>query len=375
MSETIQPIQANSVAGYDEAEGVTYDEQSVSSSGFMQMGNLPEVPSTTYTDGSEDWQEETIQEPEVSIQDGEVKFRDDFFGDINDEPDEIERQEEPERVEEQETSQTQEPSQALYTDEEYRNTPFTQWEIDRLPEAVKPYANAVREQLIASQRQQQIQYQIAKNPEKPPYIQEVREYSIDELSSEAEKLACQKLGLTNPEDFEPAYESRHAAAREMARRELLQKRNEQVANYKQQSNDYQFLRQVNAEISIQPDFAEYQKWFTAEAAKDGKIPAQINDALIQHAKTHGGDFRKIASVVAGWYQAFRYSKAQQAQQAQQNKLMNFEPRQNKRVGIPPVLEGTQGGHKKATANGFNMRNFGELDTDAQAQALMDMGIV
>ncbi len=343
-----EQIQTNSsVAGYDEAEGVTYDELQQDNQELNTQDN------------------QNFEEPEIAIQDGEVKFRDDFFGDINDEPDEIERQEEPERVEEQETSQTQEPSQALYTDEEYRNTPFTQWEIDRLPEAVKPYANAVREQLIASQRQQQIQYQIAKNPEKPPYIQEVREYSIDELSSEAEKLACQKLGLTNPEDLEPAYESRHAAALEMARRELLQKRDKQVAEYKRQSEEYEILRQVNAEIEARPDFKEYQQWFKEQAQREGVSPEQLNASLQRHAK-ETGNYKEIAKEVARWYMVYQNSKALQQQQA-----IRSQPRQ--RPAKPPVLEGTQGGYQGKKT--YNVKQFGELDNDQQAQALMDMGIV
>ena len=352
MEEQIQ--NNSSVAGYDEAEGVTYDELQQDNQELNTQDN------------------QNIEEPEIAIQDGEVKFRDDFFGDIDDEPkpDEIERQEEPERVETQETSQAQEPPQALYTDEEYRNTPFTQWNIDRLPEAVKPYANAVREQMIASQRQQQIQYQIANNPEKPPYIQEVKEYTVDELSSEAEKLACQKLGITDPEDFEPAYESRHAAAREIAMRELLQKRNEQVAYYRQQVNDYQYLRQVNAIIANQPDFNEYQKWFVEEAKRIGKTPEQMNEVLAQHAEAKHGGFKEIADVVTRWYQTFRQSKSQQAQQTQQRQL-KFTSKQ--RPSKPPVLEGTQGGYQGKRT--YNIKKFGELDNDQQAQALMDMGIV
>ena len=349
MEEQIQ--NNSSVAGYDEAEGVTYDELQQDNQELNAQDN------------------QNFEEPEIAIQDGEVKFRDDFFGDINDEPDEIERQEKPERVEAQETIQTQEPSQALYTDEEYRNTPFTQWDIDRLPEAVKPYANAVREQMLASQRQQQIQQQIANNPEKPPYIQEVKEYTVDELSSEAEKLACQKLGITDPEDFEPAYESRHAAAREMAIRELLQKRNEQVAEYKRQSEEYGILRQVNAEIEAKPDFKEYQQWFKEQAQREGVSPEQLNAGLQRYAKATG-NYKEVAKEVARWYMVYQNSKALQQQQAQQQAI---RPQPRQRPVKPPVLEGTQGGYQGKRT--YNVKQFGELDNDQQAQALMDMGIV
>lgn len=354
--ETQEQTQAtNSVAGYDEAEGVTYEQQEP-----QQVETATEANDT-----------QTAEEPEIAIQDGEVKFRDDFFGDIADEPEtnEAERQKEPEEPEKVEEKQTQEPSENYYTDDELQNTPYNQWDINRLPEGVRKYANFVREQMLMAQKHQQIQQQINSNPEVPPFVEEVKEYTTSELSKEAEELACERLGLEDADDFDP-YESEHSAAREIAMRELLQKRNEQVAHYRQQVNEYQYLRQVNALIANQPDFGEYQKWFVEQARREGKTPEQMNDALAQFAKANHGGYKRIADVVTGWYQAFRQSKAQM--QAQPSKRQPVtQPRQ--RPSKPNVLEGTQGGYQGKKT--FNVKQFGELDSDQQAQALMDMGIV
>lgn len=106
--ETQEQTQAtNSVTGYDEAEGVTYEQQEP-----QQVETATEANNT-----------QTAEEPEIAIQDGEVKFRDDFFGDIADEPEtnEAERQKEPEEPEKVEEKQTQEPSENYYNHEELEN--------------------------------------------------------------------------------------------------------------------------------------------------------------------------------------------------------------------------------------------------------------
>ncbi len=311
-------------------------------------------------------QPEEEKEHEIVLQDGELKFSDDFFGDLPDnEPDKDKTQPE---IQEEEQVQTQEPTANVYTDEELRNTSWQQWDIQRLPEAVRPYAQIIQAQMQAAQRQQQVQQQIALNPEKPPYLQEVKPYTAKELSEEAEKLALKQLGLEDDDDFDP-YNGEYVAARDMAMQELLQKRNAQVAYYNQQNRDYQLLRQVNRQIETAPDFKEYQKWFIEQAKRENTTPEQLEEALRQHAKTHGGDFGRIAQVVAGWYKQFKVSQIQRPNTVQKNVI---KPRQ--KVSAPPVLEGTQGGNYN-TRKTINIRDFSQMDSDQQAQALMDMGIV
>ena len=337
---TLQELSPNQTPAYDETESVTYEPQTQ--------------------------QPDEEKEPEIALQDGEVKFSDDFFGFLSkNEPDKNEAQPE---THEEEQVQTQEPPANVYTDEELRNTNWYQWDIQRLPEAVRPYAQIIQAQMQVAQRQQQAQQQIALNPEKPPYLQEVKPYTPQELSAEAEKLVVKQLGLDSDDDFSP-YDGEHVAARDIAMQELLQKRNAEVAYYKRQNQEYQLLRQVNRQIETAPDFKEYQKWFSEQAMRENTTPEQLEEALRQHAKSNGGDYGRIAQIVAGWYKLFKASQIQRPNAAQKNVV---KPRQ--RVAAPPVLEGTQGGSNN-TRRTINVKDFSLMDNDQQAQALMDMGIV
>lgn len=355
-------------------ETTTQEQQNVNQQDVNSQSTSQELSpnQTSAYDNAENIADETqIQQPdeeeehEIILQDGELKFSDDFFGELpEDEPDK--NKEQPE-IQEEEQVQTQEPPANFYTDEELRNTNWYQWDIQRLPEAVRPYAQIIQAQMQTAQRQQQVQEQIALNPEKPPYLQEVKPYTAQELSAEAEKLAVKQLGLESDDDFDP-YDGEHVAARNMAMQELLQKRNAQVAYYNQQNKDYQLLRQVNRQIETAPDFKEYQKWFVEQTKRENTTPEQLEEALRQHAQRNGGDYGRIAQVVAGWYKQFKASQVQRPNIAQKNIV---KPRQ--KVSVPPVLEGTQGGYQGKKT--YNVKQFGELDSDQQAQALMDMGIV
>ena len=71
------------------------------------------------------------QEPEISLQDGELKFSDDFFGDVQDNP-----------KEDNQPSQSQAQTPNYYTGEELQEIPYEKWDTARMPEDVKPYVEA-----------------------------------------------------------------------------------------------------------------------------------------------------------------------------------------------------------------------------------------
>ena len=308
---------------------------------------VPEEPAQP-----EDYNEVGEDEPEISLQDGEVKFSDDFFGDLKDEP---------------EDNQQAPQASNYYTDEELQNTPYERWDLNRMPEEVRRYAQFLNAQTAARQQQYQYQQQIAQRPQTPPFIQEVKQYTPQELSKEAEKVAIERLGLKDPDDFD-VYESEHAAALNIAMQELAQKRNEEIANYQQQTAGWQGLQQLNAEIASRPDFREYREWFRAKAQSEGTTPEQINENLSAYLK-NGGSYQEAQKVIATFYQMFQNAKASKGNNN------NSKGRQvQRRPQRPPVLEGTRGGSYEGKRS-LNFRNFGEMDSDAQAQALMDIGIV
>ena len=284
----------------------------------VQEQEIDSSSADDYADYSDDDYSEEIppddlegsgEEPEISLQDGEVNFRDDFFGDL---PKEQEEQEEEQQV----------PN--YYTDEELQNTPFEQWDYNRMPDEVKRYANYLNAQRQTRQQQQQI----AEMP-LPDFIQEVKPYTAKELANEAEKLAIDKLGLDDPDDFD-IYDSEHSAALNMAMQELSGKRNAEIANYQKRANDYRELERMNAQIKARPDFAEYYKWFNDKAMSEGTSAAQLNQALLDYAR-QGGDIRSVQQVVSGWYQMFQNTK-------------KGKSNSRTRKPSPPRLESSRGGY-------------------------------
>lgn len=288
------------------------------------------------------------EDPEISVKDGEVKFSDDFFGDLPDEP---------------QDEQPQAPN--YYTDEELENTPYERWDVDRMPEEVKRYVKYFNSQTTARQQQYQYQQQVAQRPQTPPFFQEVKQYTPQELSQEAEKLAIERLGLDDPDDFD-VYESEHTAALNIAMQELAQKRNAEVSNYQRQAREWNELQQFNASLASRPDFGEYREWFNRKAQSEGTSAQALNKVLSDYAQS-SGDFTKVQQAVAGWYQMFLNEKAQDSRGSRGT-------RKTQRPQRPPVLEGTRGGGYEGKRS-VNLQNFGELDSDAQARALMDLGIV
>ena len=76
---------------------------------------------------------------------------------------------------------------------------------------------------------------------------------------------------------------------------------------------------------------------------------------------NGNRFSLIPQTIKGWYQEFRKLKVQ-----------NSSTRGIQNRKRPPVLEGTQ--ENNFTVRGHaNMRDFGQMTPDEQAEALIKMG--
>ena len=288
-------------------------------------------------------------EPEISIQDGEVKFSDDFFDDVPDdkhsEPTEQEKQEE-------------KPN--YYTDEELQNIPAGQWDKARMPDDVKRYYEAFLNQQAAYARQQEIQ-QRAQTP--PPFLTQPKQLTPKELHEEAMKIAVQKLGLKDADDFD-TYEGEHLAALAIARAEILEKNAAENADYQRKASEYQNWQMFSGSLAIQPDFNEFHQWYLDEVRNNGNTPEQIDAGLKNLALTQG--FGAVQQIWSEFYRQFRGSKAQNKRPVQSM--------QRTRAKTPPKLESTRGGNV-INSKVYNMRDFGNLDADEQAQALIDMGIV
>ena len=318
----------------------TIQEQAEATSPEPEYTPEAEAPSVEVPEGTE---------PEVSIDsNGEVQFREDFFGDIpNDEP-------EPD-------IQPNVPS--YYTADELKATPYEEWDINRLPEQFREYANIVRVQLEQRRAQQlaqaQAQAQIQQRSDVPPGYTAPHEYTPKELADEARKAAMQKLGLTDEDDFDD-YEPEHRAALQMAMNEISQKDYAARQEYARVSKEYQDLQKFNAEIVRRPDYVEFNNWFNARMKAEGLTPEQVNTALQQAVDAgRGNNWATIQNAVTAWYREFRSGRQQ--------------GRPGARTQKPPVLESTGSGYEGRGS--VNLRDFGGLDIDGQAQALMRMGIV
>ena len=286
------------------------------------------------------------EEPEIAVtSDGEVKFSDDFFDDDYGKAPEVSKPEQ----------KPETPN--LYSPEELRNTPFEQWEKARLPQEIASYYDAVREQLDTRQKVEQV-----RNAPMPPVMGSAPQpYTPKDLVADANKLAMERLGITDEMDFEPEYDAEQRAALDLARYELIQQRNQAIATYNQRAGEMRELQDFNARLVSMPDYGAFNQWYENALVKVGKTNEQIQAELTNIAQNYGG--RAVISQVMNWYNMYKAEKQQQA-----------KAQKTPRAKVPPQLESTQGGNA-GNHKVYNMRDFGNLDADEQAQALMDMGIV
>ncbi len=109
------------------------------------------------------------------------------------------------------------------------------------------------------------------------------QYSPAELAQAAQELACEKLGLDDPDDFDE-YESEHQAALNLAMQELSQQRNTEVAQYQRVARDYQDLQRFNAELVRQPDYAEFERWFSGKLQAFRNTHAGVAETMEHYAE-------------------------------------------------------------------------------------------
>lgn len=313
-----------------------------------QIENIPEDEPVS--------EPEEGEEPEISIKDGEVKFSDDFFGDVPDD-----------KPSGKDIEVKQEEKPNYYTDEELQNTPASQWDKSRMPDDVKRYYEAFLNQQAAIERQKEMQ-QIAQTP--PSFLTQPKQYTPKELHEESKKLALERLGLKDADDFDE-YDGEHRAALDMARMELLQKNANETADYQRKAGEYKNWRMFSGQLAAQPDFNEFHQWYLGEVRKNGNTPEQIDAGLKNLADMQG--FGAVQQVWSEFYRQFKSSEFSRQFKSSKTQVQN-KPVQRTRAKTPPTLESTRGGNV-VKGRIYNMRDFGKLDEDAQVQALIDMGIV
>ena len=293
--------------------------------------------------------------------DGNVEFGEEFFGDVHEKND---------------------PEPNYYTDEELRNTPYEQWDTKRLSGDISKFVPIVQDQV--RQRQAQSRAQTIENIPMPQDIQEVKPYTPHELSEDAMHLACEKLGLEDPEDFDD-YEADHRAAMQLAMNELMEKRNAEVQSYQRGRDEWGQLQKFNASLSQQADFNEFNEWYTGKLREAGVTAEQVNAGLYQYARRNGNRFSVIPQIIGTWYSEYQRERGggrQPRYDAQTSRYPRYDAQTSRypqaysgaERANPPVLESTRGNDYGGRRR-VNLQTFGDMDSDEQASALMRMGLV
>ena len=339
----------------DSADGVAYNDygDEEEHSGIDRNNEPEEMP---YDDEPED---DIAPDGARLDNEGNVQFGDKFFGDIHEPTNEDSKKPE------------------YYTDEELRNTPFEQWDTSRLDGDIHKFTPIVQEQI--QQRNTQARAQTLQNIPMPNDIQEVRPYTPKELSDEALQLAREKLGLEDPEDFDD-YEPEHRAAMQLAMNELIEKRNAEVQGYQRGQSEWGQLQKFNAELYQQPDFNDFNNWYMGKLQEAGVTAEQVNAGLYQYARSNGNRFSVIPQIIGTWYSEYQRERGgnrQQRYNPQTSRYPHYEDsssRYPQRASRPPVLESTRG-NDYGSSRRVDMRAFGDMDDDSQAEAIMRMGLV
>ena len=339
--QTIQP--SNHDVSADGAVEAGYQEEA-----------LPAMPEATSSPNPE----EVLKPDGASLDDeGNVSFGDEFFGDPKEKPED------------------EQPTVNWYTDEELSQIPYQQWEVSRLNgdmplSKVLPIVQAQMRQTQVNANAQRYE-----NVPLPPEISEVKPYTPHELSEEAMKLACEKLGIKEAEDFD-GYEPEHQAAYNLATNELLQKRNAEIVNYQTAFQTWQENSRYQAELSRRPDFIEFNNWVEGQCRQRGATIGQLNALLYDTVKKNGNNFRIVPQYIEGLYREYQQAK-QSARPKQASRNPGISPSGIRRVPrspSPAVLEGT-GGNSYTGKPSIRAEAFGRMTEDEQVNALMNLGLV
>ena len=305
-------------------------------------------------------------------EDGTVEFGDDFFGEMGDIPEDEPKQPEQPKAE----------APQYYTDEELDRIPFQQWDLSRLNGDVGRYALKVQQQL---QRQQaNVRSQAWENVPLPSDITEPKAYTPKELSDDALKLACEKLGIKDVDEFD-SYEREHQAAYQIALQELSQRRNAEISGYQNAVKSWRENAKYRDELTHRADFNEFDQWYVSECLRAGCTPQQVNDGLHEMVKQNGNNFGLIKQVIEGWYQEFQKVKAARNLAVKSpafgartagnpGGMKNYPKTAASRTTVPPVLESTRGNNYVGKPS-IRAEAFADMSSDEQANALMKLGFV
>ena len=350
----------------------------------QQVSNPEPVESFDSTQGNSG-DGENLAVDGAALVDGELRLGDEFFSDFKDiEAEEGGGEGKREAVvdgnrtgeaiqtdigQQQGTEPQQTPS--YYTDDELASIPFQQWDLSRVGGDVVRYAQAVQKQI--AQATARATAQAAPIPQLPDDIVKApAPYTPRALSDDARKLACEKLGLKEAEDFDD-YEGEHRAALELAMQELIQKRNSEISDYQRTKTEWDNLYRFHAELTQQPDYPEFCQWYMAELQKMNMSPLQMNDKLLEIVKNNGNRFGIVQQTILNWYRSFQNGKtAQKAQPQPQTQVTPQNPKP--RVTPPAPLESTRGNNYQGGYR-VNLSDFGQMSSDEQAEALIKLGLV
>lgn len=314
--------------------------------------------------------------------DGELKFGDKFFDAYREDQGDAQEEQKPE----QETpAAATTPAPAFYTADELKAFESLDG-IDpaRFPEAMQPYIPVIRDYVMALQRQVGLLRSMEASrgmPQPPTQFQPQRQAQAPqplghkEIAEAARKLAAERLGVK--QESIDAYDPEHLAALNMAVQEVTARNRAEVVAYQGQAQAQfqaqQQLQRFAVDLASRPDFNEFDAWVTQKLAAAG----MSSDQLYAYAQ-QTGDLAGVQRAVAEMYQEWKRQGAQTPQTLQNPQPSPQQPVQplQQRGAVPskvPVLENAAGAAQvKKTVD---LRGFGDMDEDAQARALIEMGVV
>lgn len=304
--------------------------------------------------------------------DGELEFGSKFFDTFRE--DFEFRQEE---KEEQEVGAAPETPAAtpptFYTADELRGFGFID-EIDpaRFPEAMQPYIPVIRDYVLSLQRQVGLlrSMEAARNAPQPqtqaPQAPKPMEHK--EIAALARKVAAERLGV-KPENID-AYDAEHVAALSVAVQEITARNRAEVAAWQGQAQAQQELQRFAVDLASQPDFQQFDTWVTNRLASAGMSADQL---LVYAQQT--GDLAGIQRAVTEMYREWKRQGAQQVPQGAQSHSQPVQQLKQQGVTPPkvPIVESANGAAQVRKT--VDLRGFGDMDEDAQARALIEMGVV
>lgn len=304
--------------------------------------------------------------------DGELEFGSKFFDTFRE--DFESRQEE---KEEQEVGAAPETPAAtpptFYTADELRGFgPIDEIDPARFPEAMQPYIPVIRDYVLSLQRQVGLlrSMEAARNAPQPqtqaPQAPKPMEHK--EIAALARKVAAERLGV-KPENID-AYDAEHVAALSVAVQEVTARNRAEVAAWQGQAQAQQELQRFAVDLASQPDFQQFDTWVTNRLASAGMSADQL---LVYAQQT--GDLAGIQRAVAEMYREWKRQGAQQVPQGAQSHSQPVQQLKQQGVTPPkvPIVESANGAAQVRKT--VDLRGFGDMDEDAQARALIEMGVV